>query len=132
MAGPKTMGVHHLRLTVTDLEQSIRFYTEILGFELRMRFGPTSVLLHDGTTALGLNTPWHEISAEERRFDEARVGLDHVGFRVASPDDVRRAAEHLDTMGIPHSGVKPGRMPDSVLVAFRDPDNIQLEYYYSS
>ena len=131
MAGPKTVGVHHLRLTVSDLERSLAFYTEVLGFELRMRFGPDSVLLHDGTVGLGLNTPWHDISAEERRFDEARVGLDHVGFRVASPDDVRAAAEHLDAHGVAHSEVKPGRLPDSLLVVFRDPDNIQLEYYYT-
>jgi glyoxylase I family protein len=78
-----------------------------------------------------LNTPWREISAVEQRFDEARVGLDHLAFRVASAEDVERAAEHLDTQGIANSGAKPGRIPNSSLVVFRDPDNIQLEYYYS-
>jgi glyoxylase I family protein len=128
---PRTLGIHHLRLTVSDLERSIKFYTEVLGFELRIRFGPTSVFLHDGTAGLGLNTPWHELAPGEERFDEARVGLDHVGFRVASPDEVHRAAEHLDALGIARSEVKPGRIPDSLLVVFRDPDNIQLEFYYS-
>jgi glyoxylase I family protein len=130
MAGPKTIGVHHLRLTVSDLERSIAFYMEVLGFELRIRL-PTSVLLHDGTIGLGLNTPWHDLPDAELRFDEARVGLDHIGFRVASPDDVHRAAEHLDAHGVARSEVKPGRLPGSLLVVFRDPDNIQLEYYYS-
>ena len=131
MPGPKIEGVHHLRLTVSDVERSIRFYTEVFGFEVRMRFGQNSVLLFGGGIGLGLNTPWHEISDEEQRFDEARVGLDHLGFRVNSPDEVRAGAEHLDSLSIPHSGVKPGRLPDSALVVFRDPDNIQLEFYYS-
>ena len=131
MAGPKTLGVHHLRFTVSDLDRSIAFYTDVLGFELRVRFGPSSVFLHDGTVGLGLNTPWHELSPAEERFDEARVGMDHVGFRVGSADDVRKAAEHLDAHGIAHSEVKPGRIPDSLLVVFRDPDNIQLEYYFT-
>jgi catechol 2,3-dioxygenase-like lactoylglutathione lyase family enzyme len=51
-----------VRLTVTELERSIRFYTEVPGFQVRERFGPNSVLLHDGTLGLGLNTPWHELS----------------------------------------------------------------------
>lgn len=131
MADVKTLGVHHLRLTVSDLDRSLRFYTEVLGFELTVRFGPHSVFLHDGTVGLGLNTPWHEVSADELRFDEARVGLDHLAFRVAGPDDVRRAAARLDAHGIPHSGVKDGRLPGSRLVVFRDPDNVQLEYYFS-
>jgi glyoxylase I family protein len=127
----KTLGAHHLRLTVSDLERSLRFYTEVLGFELRVRFGPNSVFLHDGTMGLGLNTPWHEVSPGELRFDEARVGLDHLAFRVASPDDVQRAAERLDALGVARSEVKEGRIPGSKLIVFRDPDNIQLEYYYS-
>jgi catechol 2,3-dioxygenase-like lactoylglutathione lyase family enzyme len=131
VAEVKTLGVHHLRLTVSDLERSLRFYTEVLGFELTVRFGPSSVFLHDGTVGLGLNTPWHEVSSDELRFDEARVGLDHVAFRVATPDDVQRAAALLDAHAVPHSGVKDGRLPGSKLVVFRDPDNVQLEYYFS-
>ncbi len=131
MPSPRTLGAHHLRLTVSDLDRSLKFYTEVLGFELRVRFGPNSGFLHDGTMGLGLNTPWHERSEAEQRFDEARVGLDHIALRVASAEDVRSGAKHLDALGIPHSEVKPGRIPDSLMVVFRDPDNVQLEYYYT-
>ena len=118
MPFPKTLGAHHVRLTVSDFERSLRFYTEVLGFGLRRRFNETSAMLH-------------EISDAEQRFDEARVGLDHLSFRVATAAEVEQAAAHLDEHGIPHSGVKPGRMPGASVVIFRDPDNIQLEYCFS-
>jgi catechol 2,3-dioxygenase-like lactoylglutathione lyase family enzyme len=130
MPTQKAIGVHHLRLTVTDIDRSVDFYTRVLGFELKARFSPTAVFLHDGTLGLGLCTPWHELSDGEQRFDEARVGLDHLGLRVASAADVEAAAKHLDAEGVPNSGVKAGAMPGSSLVVFRDPDNIQLEYFF--
>jgi catechol 2,3-dioxygenase-like lactoylglutathione lyase family enzyme len=131
MSKIKTAGAHHVRLTVTDVDRSVDFYTRVLGFELKARFGPNAAFLHDGSLGLGLCTPWHDLSDGERRFDEARVGLDHLGIKVASAEDVEAAAKHLDAEGVPHSGVKAGGMAGSALVTFRDPDNIQLEYYFS-
>jgi hypothetical protein len=54
-----------------------------------------------------------------------------VGFRVATPDAVSAWAARLDQHDVAHSGVKDGAMPESKVVIFRDPDNIQLECYYA-
>ncbi len=130
-AAPITLGAHHVRLTVTDLERSISFYTKVLGFKLLLRYPQGDrAMLGAGALMLGLNVPGREISAEEGRFDESRVGLDHIAFGVGSADDVRKGAERLDACGIPNSGVRPGVLPGATLVVFRDPDNIQLEYYH--
>ena len=41
MAVPLSLGpVHHLRLTVTDVERSRAFYTELLGFQIAMDTPP--------------------------------------------------------------------------------------------
>ena len=41
MAVPLSLGpVHHLRLTVTDVERSRAFYTELLGFQIAMDAPP--------------------------------------------------------------------------------------------
>ncbi len=128
---PEATGFHHVRLTVSDFDRSLAFYTNVLGFSVAVRVSEVSALLRRGPVVLAINSPWHEISEAEQRFDEARVGLDHLAFSAASPEDVARAVEHLEAHGVPNSGVKPGRFPGACLVVFRDPDNIQLEYYYS-
>ena len=76
-----------------------------------------------------LSTGGHDLA--NSFFSEVNDGLDHLSFRVATAAEVEQAAAHLDEHGIPHSGVKPGRMPGASVVIFRDPDNIQLEYYFS-
>ena len=41
MADPLSLGpVHHLRLTVTDVQRSRAFYTELLGFQIAMKAPP--------------------------------------------------------------------------------------------
>jgi glyoxylase I family protein len=130
MSAPKTLGAHHVSLTVTDLDRSIDYYTRVFGLEVRTRF-ERKALLHDGTQGLVLTLPHRPIDGTDRRFDEARVGLDHLGFRVAGPDEVRQAADHLKEIGVAFEGPKPGTPKDSLLVVFRDPDQIQLEFYYA-
>jgi catechol 2,3-dioxygenase-like lactoylglutathione lyase family enzyme len=41
MALIHTAGIHHVRLTVTDLARSRQFYSEVLGFEVAAESPPT-------------------------------------------------------------------------------------------
>src|SRR2546430_6199151 len=59
------MGIHpqtrigHVHLTVADLERSLRFYRDVLGFQVTTRYGSDAVFLSAGGYHhhLGLNTP---------------------------------------------------------------------------
>jgi catechol-2,3-dioxygenase len=57
-------------------------------------------------------------------FSEFRTGLDHLEFEVADRDELERWEQRLTALGIAHSGIKDH------LVTFRDPDNIQLEFFW--
>lgn len=60
-------------------------------------------------------------------FDERRVGLDHLAFRVADRHELERWVSHLDAKGVAHSGIVD--MGFGPTLVFRDPDNIQLELF---
>ena len=123
-----TGGVHHLRLTVTDVERSRAFYTEVLGFRVVMELNP-GVFLSNGAVGLGLGpSPVPARAPAGDRFDEARVGLDHLSFAVASRAELERAATLLDERGVPHGPITDlGDAFGLFILAFRDPDNVQLE-----
>jgi glyoxylase I family protein len=121
-----TGPVHHLRLTVADVDRSRAFYTETLGFKFVMELDP-GVFLSNGAVGLGLGSAPARPAAGDR-FDENRVGLDHVSFGVASRAHLEAAARALDARGVPRGEVKDlGEAFGLYVLAFRDPDNIQLE-----
>lgn len=64
------------------------------------------------------------------RFSEFRAGLDHLEFFVANRRDLDDWVEHLDALGIPHSGIKEPSYTPNAILTFRDPDNIQLEFFW--
>jgi glyoxylase I family protein len=128
---PKTIpsaGVHHIRLTVADVERSRSFYTELLGFEQLVDFGG-AYFLSNGSVGLGIGpSPDPNQAIPNDRFDENRVGLDHLSFSVPSRNDLEEAVRTMDEMGVPHGDITDlGEGFGICILAFRDPDNIQLE-----
>ncbi len=120
--------VHHFRLTVSNVDRARAFYTTVLGFKVVMELNP-GVFLSNGTAGLGLGpSPDPSRAIKGDRFDENRIGLDHLSFGVASREDLEQAVRVLDKHGVPHGEIKDlGPAFGLYVVAFRDPDNIQLE-----
>jgi len=140
MNGPSTSpaisGVHHVSLTVTDIEASIAWYERVFGVK---RIGGTiphygcadtgyAVLLVDPRCGFMFGLHTNTANGGES-FHEARTGLDHVSFGVSGRDELVNWTRRLDELGISHSGVIDETTPISYsTVVFRDPDNIQLEF----
>lgn len=132
-----TGGIHHLRLTVTDVDRSREFYTGLLGFDVAAESPPPDdptaeaayevlwggVVMIRGNVLMGLRP----VAPEGDRFDENRVGLDHLSFSVGSRDELEQAAQIFDRRGIPHGEIKTLSSFGIYVLPFRDPDNIQIE-----
>ena len=129
--------IHHLRLTVTDVQRSREFYTGLLGFTVIVESPPPGdpaaaetfkilfggVVMVRGNLIMGLRP----MAPEADRFDPDRVGLDHLSFSVPSRTDLEQAARLLDERGVPHGEIT--RLPGFAIdvLPFEDPDGIQLE-----
>jgi catechol 2,3-dioxygenase-like lactoylglutathione lyase family enzyme len=110
---------------VASLGRSIEFYQDICGFQVVAEL-PEVVILSNGALILGLRGQQQAESND--RFDEFRVGLDHISFSVGSRDELERAAQLLDQYRVPHGPIEDqGHALGLYILAFRDPDNIQLE-----
>ncbi|MGZ4468441.1 MAG: VOC family protein [Nocardioidaceae bacterium] len=131
-SGTTHEGFHHLTLNVQDLDRSERWYGAVLGFERVAGYETDAftrvILRHPESGAiLGLNRHAATIAGEP--FDERRAGLDHVALGVPGRASLDAWVDRFDALDIPHSDVKPGAVPGSWLVTFRDPDGLQLEVF---
>jgi glyoxylase I family protein len=116
--------IHHAAITVNNIERTTRFYAEVLGLHL-VDFGPKRIL-SNGQVMIGIDQATNA-EAATLRFDEARVGLDHLSFSVASRADLERAIRALEAHDVPHGEIADLTDFGISILAFRDPDNIQLE-----
>jgi glyoxylase I family protein len=128
-AMPQILGLSHIDLTVSDCDATAQWWHDVLGFTLVNQVHEPEYecrsMLHRSGLAVTLMT--HSATATLGAFDERRAGLDHLAFQVTDPDELQRWVAHLDTHAVPHTGIiDTGYGPT---VVFRDPDNMQLEFY---
>ena len=123
-----TGQIHHLALTVTNVRRSVDFYSGLLGFKPIMELGPR-VLLYNGSMVLAITPPPDaSLALADDRFNENRVGLDHLSFALYTKAELEDALKILNQRGIPHGEIKDlGADLRIYVLALRDPDNIQIE-----
>jgi glyoxylase I family protein len=68
-----------------------------------------------------------DMSSTFHHVTERRIGLDHLAIGVPV-GEVARLARILDAAGVPNSGVKVDPLGPA-MITFRDPDNIQWEFF---
>ena len=129
--------IHHLRLTVTDVQRSCEFYTGLLGFQVAVESPPPGdpaaeaafsvlfggVVMIRGNLLMGLRP----MAPEADHFNPDRVGLDHLSFGVPGRDDLERAARLFDEHGVTHGEITRLESFGIDVLPFEDPDGIQLE-----
>jgi glyoxylase I family protein len=130
---PRITGRQVVTLTVRDLRASATWYAKLLGAHEDCYVDDDGVLaqvsLSEPESGLLLCLVSHSNGPAEP-FDEARCGLDHLEFVVAERADLDAWADRLDELGIPHSGVKEPSYTANAMLTFRDPDNVQLEFFW--
>jgi catechol 2,3-dioxygenase-like lactoylglutathione lyase family enzyme len=116
----------HYALTVSNLQRSIEWYERL--FESP----PVAVIGEDNFRAALWSEPMFAIHENQHQlegdvFDEFRIGLDHIAFGCASREELESWLARLDALGIEHGEILDRSYGAGL--AFRDPDNIQLEFF---
>ena len=120
---PDFTGVDHVSLSVTDLDRSEHFYTDVLGLLRLADFGSVRVLLHRPTSFM-LALARHD-AADDDRFTELNTGLDHLGFGVSDREELVAWERRLEELGVEYTPIRD--MEFGAHLNFRDPDHIALE-----
>jgi glyoxylase I family protein len=133
---PSITGRVEINLTVNQPTRSAGWYAEVLGMTIRYDYESADGLLRyislvEPGSGLILCLVGHADN-DGAPFSEFRTGLDHLEFMVASRSDLDEWAARLDELGIAHSGIKEPPYTPNAMLTLRDPDGIQLEFFWRS
>ncbi len=119
------ISVGHVHLQVSDLERSLKFYRDLLGFEVTSRTGDSAVFLSSGGYHhhIGLNT-W---AGPVPPANGATAGLYHAAFLYPSRKELAKALKRIVDAKYPIHGVADHGVSEAIYL--EDPDGIGVEIY---
>ncbi len=122
----------HIVLYVRDLERSIAFYRDVLGW--RQISSPAGEGIHFPAAAFTSGRTHHELLLIEVGEDAAplprgrHLGLYHFGLKVGDSDDeLRQALRRLEEAGVTVEGMSDHTVSHSLYIV--DPDGNEIELY---
>ena len=122
---PKTT-IGHIHLKVADLERSVKFYRDVLGFEVMTRMGNHAAFLSAGGYHhhIGLNT-WE--SANGKPPPQGSTGLYHFAILVPNRKELAKACKRLMDKYYPIEGASDHGVSEALYL--QDPDGNGIEIY---
>ena len=118
--------IGHVHLKVADLERSLRFYCDVLGFELTQRYGKGAAFISAGGYHhhIGLNT-WESLGGSPP--PPGTTGLYHTAILYPDRPALADALRRLIKVGIPLDGAADHGVSEALYL--RDPDENGVELY---
>lgn len=119
--------IGHVHLKVAELERSLAFYRDVLGFEVTQRFGSQAAFLSAGGYHhhLGLNT-WESEGGQAP--PPSATGLYHVAILYPTRAELADAARRVLKAGIPIEGASDHGVSEAIYL--HDPDHNGVELYW--
>ena len=123
---PAQTRIGHVHLKVADIPRSLRFYQDLLGFEITEWYGSSAVFLSAGGYHhhIGLNT-WHSKGAAPAPRNS--TGLFHLAILYPTRKDLAFILDRLLKAGYPLTGMADHGVSEAIYLD--DPDGNGVELY---
>ncbi|MBP8753382.1 MAG: VOC family protein [Chitinophagales bacterium] len=124
---PEQTRIGHVHLKVADLERSLTFYHDLLGFEVTMKYGTQAAFISAGGYHhhIGLNT-WHSKDLPPAPVNS--VGLYHTAILYPTRKDLAIIYQRLIKVNYPLTGASDHGVSEAIYLD--DPDGNGVELYW--
>ena len=124
---PTQTRIGHVHLKVSDLDRSLAFYCDLLGFELVTTYGDQAAFISAGGYHhhIGLNT-WHSKGAGPAPINSA--GLYHLAILYPTRKDLAFIFRRVSEANYPFTGASDHGVSEALYL--NDPDRNGVELYW--
>lgn len=124
---PAQTRIGHVHLKVADIERSLGFYQQLLGFEIMQWYGTSAVFISAGGYHhhIGLNT-WYSKNAAPA--PQHAAGLFHTAILYPTRKDLATILKRLTDAGYPLTGMSDHGVSEAIYLD--DPDGNGVELYW--